>query len=291
MKKLSLKRLLSVIMIICLLILSKKELSSSFAFNSNIENKLEIYFLDVGQADSILIKQDDKSVLIDAGNNEDGAYIVDFLKKDIGLDNIDLLVGTHPHEDHIGGLDNIIESFDIENIYMPDAISTSKTFEEVIDAIEKKNYSITIPKINSEVKLGDMLFNVLYVGNEEDDLNNTSIVLRLDFGNTSYLFTGDATSEVEELILDKNISVDVLKVGHHGSRYSTTNEFLNKVNPKYAIIMVGMDNSYGHPTKETINKLEKNNVKIFRTDEDGTIKLVSDGNKIDFELLDVNLNG
>lgn len=291
MKKLSLKRLLSVIMIICLLILSKKELSSSFAFNSNIESKLEIYFLDVGQADSILIKQDDKSVVIDAGNNEDGEYIVDFLKKDIGLDNIDLLVGTHPHEDHIGGLDNIIESFDIENIYMPDAISTSKTFEEVIDAIEKKNYSITIPKINSEVKLGDMLFNVLYVGNEEDDLNNTSIVLRLDFGNTSYLFTGDATSEVEELILDKNISVDVLKVGHHGSRYSTTNEFLNKVNPKYAIIMVGRDNSYGHPTKETINKLEKNNVKIFRTDEDGTIKLVSDGNKIDFELLDVNLNG
>lgn len=286
-------KFLFLIVIICLMSFLKNNSSSSFAYKNTVSysDDLEIYFLNVGQADSILIKHEDNSVLIDAGNNEDGEYIVDYLKNSIGLKDIDMVVGTHPHEDHIGGLDDIIRSFDIGNIYMPDAISTSKTFEEVMNIVEEKDYYITVPRIDSEIQLGNMLFKVLYTGVEESDLNNTSIVLKLIFGNTSYLFTGDATSSTEKIILNKDISADVLKVGHHGSKYSSTNEFLDKVNPRFAIIMAGRDNSYGHPTKETLNKLIKRDIEIYRTDLDGTIKITSDGNEIFIDSLDICLDG
>ena len=288
-------KILVIIIAVCFIMFAKDDFLESFSFKDNVQNNLledlEIYFFDVGQADSILIRQKDYVVLIDAGNNEDGENIVNYLKNDLSINDIDIVVGTHPHEDHIGGLDDIIDAFDIEKIYMPDVISTSKTFEDVLDSIENKNYSLTIPEIGDEIELGDMIFEVLYTGTDESDLNNTSIVLKLTFGNTSYLFTGDATSETEKLLLNKDIKVDVLKVGHHGSKYSSTNEFLNKVNPTYAIIMVGQNNSYGHPTNETLNRLENNNVIIYRTDEDGTIKLTSDGDNINFETLKVSLDG
>ena len=293
MNKLNIRKVLGIVVIVLLVIINSNEFNDSFAFKSkfDIENNLEIYFFDVGQADSILIKQNDNSILIDAGNNDDGNYIVDFLKNDIGLTDIDMVVGTHPHEDHIGGLDNVIDSFDIGSIYMPDVISTSKTFEDVIDVIENKNYDINIPLEDENIEFGDIKFNVLYVGNDEENLNNSSIVLKMKFGNTSYLFTGDAEDVVEKLILDKDIDVDVLKVGHHGSRYSTSKDFLDKVNPKYAIIMVGNDNSYNHPHKETLDRLTNGKVEIIRTDKDGTIKLISDGNDIKIEKLNVSLNG
>jgi len=230
-------------------------------------------------------------MLIDAGNNEDGNHLVNYLKNDIKLSNIDVVIGTHPHEDHIGGLDDVINGFDVGKIYLPDAISTSKTFEDLIDSIEKKSYKINVPIEDEVFELGDMNFKVLYSGSDESDLNNTSIVLKMNFGNTSYLFTGDATSKTEKKLLDKDIKADVLKVGHHGSSYSTSDTFLNKVNPKYAVIQVGDNNSYNHPTKETLDKLNKNGIKIYRTDIDGTIKLVSDGNNISFELIDTNLDG
>jgi len=268
----------------------------SFAFNED-DNQIvdtsnfEIYYFDVGQADSIFIKNNDYTMLIDAGNNEDGNHLVNYLKNDIKLSNIDVVIGTHPHEDHIGGLDDVINGFDVGKIYLPDAISTSKTFEDLIDSIEKKSYKINVPIEDEVFELGDMNFKVLYSGSDESDLNNTSIVLKMNFGNTSYLFTGDATSKTEKKLLDKDIKADVLKVGHHGSSYSTSDTFLNKVNPKYAVIQVGDNNSYNHPTKETLDKLNKNGIKIYRTDIDGTIKLVSDGNNISFELIDTNLDG
>ena len=292
-RKYYLNKILIIIFVICLVVIGKDS-ALSFAFldneEINISDVLEFYFFDVGQADSILVKQNHNTVLIDAGNNEDGKYIVKYLNY-IGLEDIDLVVGTHPHEDHIGGLDDVIDNFLIGEIYMPDAISTSKTFEDVLVSIEYKNYFLNIPQIDSEIQLGDMIFKVLYTGNDENDLNNTSIVLKLIFGNTSYLVMGDATSNTERLILNKNIRANVLKVGHHGSKYSTTNEFLNKVDPMYAIIMVGNDNNYGHPTKEVLNKLKKKNTIVYRTDIDGTIKLTSDGNNINIETLDISLNG
>ena len=259
--------------------------------NESINSTLNIYYFDVGQADSILIKENNYTLLIDGGNDNDGEYLVDYLQNDLKIDKINVVVGTHPHEDHIGGLDDIVTSFDIEKIYLPNVTTNTKTFEDLLTAIENKKYKITIPKIDEEFKLNNMLFTIIYTGTDEKDLNNSSIILKLTYGNTSYLFTGDATSKVEKLILDKDINVDVLKVGHHGSKYSTSDEFLDKVDPKYAIIEVGENNDYSHPSNSTIDKFNKRNIKVFRTDLNGTIKLISDGNNISFEFLDTNLDG
>lgn len=253
-------------------------------------NTLDITYLDVGQADSILIQNKGHNMLIDAGNNEDGPLLVQYFKEQ-NITKFDYLITTHPHEDHIGGMDDIINNFDIEKIYMPDVTTTTKTFLDVLEAIEKKNMTYDVPNINQNFTLGNTLFQVIYTGNDKKNLNNSSIILKATFKNTSYLFTGDATSEVEKKILNKNIQATVLKVGHHGSKYSTTTDFLNKVNPKYAIISVGKNNSYNHPNQVTINKLKKKNIEIHRTDQEGSIFLKSDGKTINITSKKTNTNG
>lgn len=255
-----------------------------------LSSNLKIYYLDVGQADSILIENNNEFMLIDAGNNSDGPLLTKYFES-MGIESFKYVVATHPHEDHIGGLDNIINNFNISTIYMPDAITTTTTFEDVLDAIAKKNMTYTIPKIDSTFTLGDANLKVIYTGTDTSDLNNTSIVLKMTFGNTSYLFTGDATEETEEKILTKDIEADVLKIGHHGSKYSSTDNFLKKVNPTYAIISVGKNNKYNHPSSQTINKLNNLNIKTYRTDELGTILLESDGNNINITNIKTNTNG
>lgn len=272
-------------------LLDKTEDNKEITNNTIVNSTLEIYFFDVGQADSILIKEKDYTMLIDGGNQSDGENLVKYLQEELNISDIDILVGTHPHEDHIGGLPDVISSLDIGTIYLPNATTTTKIFEKLLDAIADKEYKITVPKVDEEISINNMNFKVIYTGTDESDLNNTSIVLKLEYGKTSYLFTGDATDKTEEKILDKNIQADVLKVGHHGSSYSSTEKFLNKVNPKYAIIQVGVYNKYGHPTKTTLDKLTERNIKIYRTDEDGTIKLTSDGKKINIETIDTNIDG
>ena len=253
-------------------------------------SNLKIYFVDVGQADCILINDNNEYGLIDAGNNEDGEKIVKYFK-DLGITKFKYVFGTHAHEDHIGGMDNIIENFQIEHFYMPDTITTTKTFEEVLDALEEKNIAFETPEEDENLTFSDTVFKVLHVGKDKRDLNDTSIVLKLTYKNTSYLFMGDATSSVEKDILDKDIKSDVLKVGHHGSQYSSTISFLNKVSPKYAIIEVGKNNSYNHPKEVTLKKLEDLGTKIYRTDEDGTIILTSDGENMSFETVKTDTNG
>lgn len=253
-------------------------------------SNLKIYFVDVGQADCILINDNNEYSLIDAGNNEDGEKLVNYFK-DLGITKFKYVFGTHAHEDHIGGMDNIIENFQIEHFYMPDAITTTRTFEEVLDALEEKNIAFETPKEDENLTFSDTDFKVLHVGKDKKDLNDTSIVLKLTYKNTSYLFMGDATSSVEKDILDKDIKSDVLKVGHHGSQYSSTISFLKKVSPKYAIIEVGKNNSYNHPKEVTLKKLEDLGAKIYRTDEDGTIILTSDGENMSFETVKTDTNG
>ena len=240
------------------------------------KDNFKIYFLDVGQADSILITNNNENLLIDAGNNEDGKKIVDYFKS-LGITSFKYVVGTHAHEDHIGGMDDIIRNFNIEHFLMPDEVTTTKTFEDVLDALYERNISFETPNINDSFTLSESKIEVLYVGSDEEDLNNSSIVLKLTYKNTKYLFMADATNEVERMILDNDLSCDVLKVGHHGSQYSTSAHFLKAAYPKYAIISVGKDNEYGHPKKITLDKLERIGTKMYRTDLDGTIIVKSDG--------------
>ena len=250
---------------------------------------LKVSFLDVGQADSILINANNKYMLIDAGNNEDGEKLVMYLKS-LGIEKFDYVVGTHAHEDHIGGMDNIIDSFDIGTFYMPDVITTTKTFEDVLDSLEKKNLNFDTPQIGSTFDLGKAKIETIYVGKDSKNLNNSSIILKLTYGNVSFLFTGDIESDVEKALLNKDIESDVLKVAHHGSNTSSSNAFLKKVNPKYAIISVGTGNSYGHPKSVILDRLEKLGTKIYRTDELGTIIVTTDGEKIEVSNVKTDTN-
>lgn len=267
---------------------SKKEDTNKI---QEVSTNLSIHYIDVGQADSILITNNDHSMLIDAGNNEDGPLLVNYIKEKLNISKLDYVVGTHPHEDHIGGLDDIINNLEVKEVYLPEAMTTTKTFEDVLDAIVNKNLEITVPTIGEKFNLGEAKLEVIYTGTGEKDLNEASIILKMNFGKHAYLFTGDTTEEVEKTILDKDINIDVLKVAHHGSKYSSCTNFLNIATPEYAIISAGEGNSYGHPEQETLNRLKKYTNKIYITKDLGTIVLTSDGTSININNYKTETNG
>jgi competence protein ComEC len=249
---------------------------------------LHVHMLDVGQADSILIQTPGgKTIVIDGGNNADGPAIVEFLKSQ-GVNKIDALIGTHPHEDHIGGLDDIVESFAIGKIYMPRATANTRSYEDVLTAIQQKGLKITEAKAGVEIDAGpDVSAKLLApLSAKYDELNDYSAVLKLTYGSTSFLFAGDAgtLSESEMVASGDNLRADVLKVGHHGSRTSSTKKFLNAVMPKVALISVGADNDYGHPAPEALDRLRAIGAEVYRTDKDGPITAVSDGSSVSVKL-------
>ena len=253
-------------------------------------NNLKVYFIDVGQGDCILIEKNGKYVLIDAGNNRDGKKLVNYFKE-LGITSFKYVIGTHPHEDHIGGMDDIIRSFNIEHYLMPDISIPTPTFEEILKELENKKLKYEVPEIDSKFKLGDAKFQTIYLDNNEDDLNNSSIVLKLTYKNISYLFMADAEKSVESKILDKGIKSDVLKVAHHGTKYATTSEFLNAVKPTYSVISVGKNNDYDLPKQEILNRLRNKGIKVYRTDTKGTIISTTDGEGISFETIKTDTNG
>ncbi len=267
-----------------------EEVSNAIKLTNQDLNGIKVSYLDVGQADSILIQVNNEAMLIDAGNNNDGRGLVKYLK-DRGINNFKYVVGTHAHEDHIGGMDDIIKKFKIENFYMPNNPTTTETFIEVLNALEAKKVKFQTPKIGTRLQLGNSTIEVLSIKDKLEDLNDTSIVLRLTYKNVSFLFTGDITQNIEKELLNKNINSTVLQVSHHGSKYSNSANFLRKVNPKYAIISCGINNEYYHPHKVVLDKLEKLNTKIYRTDLDGTIVALSDGNNIEFKTIKTYTDG
>ena len=249
------------------------------------DSTLKIHFFDVGQADSILLTNNNETMLIDAGNNADGKLVVENIKK-LGIEKIDYLIGTHPHEDHIGGLDDVISNLDIGTIYMPKIQTNTKTFEDVLDAIKEKDLKVTTPEVGTKFNIGDAECEIMLCGKgteeEKNNLNLSSIAIRTKYKEQSYLFMGDCETENEKT--REWEQTNVLKVGHHGSNTSTSEEFLNQVLPQIAIIQVGKDNKYGLPKDKILDRLKEKGILIYRTDEKGNILIESDGtnNKVSF---------
>ena len=271
-----LKRIASIsilILLIILLALISNITEKDFEYIVD-ESKLQIIYFDVGQADCTLIMNNGKNTLIDGGNDSDGDNLVKYIKSQ-EISRIDTVIATHLHADHIGGLDDIIDNFDIGTVFMPDIINSSKQVDELLDAMERKNLNYEVPDIGEKFNNGLADCEVMAINNEAKDLNNSSIVIQIDYLEQRYLFMGDSEKEVEDS-REWN-KVNVLKVGHHGSNTSSTESFLNQVRPEIAIISVGLNNQYNHPSVEVLNRLKKLNTTIYRTDEEGSLLLESDG--------------
>ena len=264
--------------------------TKSDKIDAKVKENFSVSFIDVGQADSVLIRNGNYNMLIDAGNNEDGEKLVNYFKS-LGIEEFTYVFATHPHEDHIGGMDDIINNFKIDNYYMSNKLSTTKTFMDVLDALDGCNLKYTVPNKGDTLKLGDANIKVIYPGDDKSNINDSSIVLKITYGKNSFLLTGDATSNVERKIYNEDIKSDVLKVAHHGSSYSSTDVFLDRVKPYYAVISVGKNNIYNHPSNKTLEKLNKRNIKVYRTDLVGTIVFTSDGENLSVKALKTDTNG
>lgn len=255
----------------------------------NVDGIIEVHTIDVGQADSILVMQGEQVMLIDCGTRAKGSIVVEYLKK-LGITKIDVLVGTHTHDDHMGGIAEVIRNFEIGSLYAPDNSNDGITafwYLDFLDAVLEKNVNWIYPKVGDTFKIGDADVQVLAPNSEKyNDLNNYSIVLRATYGEKGFIFMGDAETLSEKEILENklNLDADVIKLGHHGSSTSSSAKFLKAVNPGYAIISCGKGNTYHHPIKSVMDRLKGLGIIVYRTDESGTIIISSNGYDLNFNV-------
>lgn len=250
------------------------------------DGMLQVHFIDVGQGESIYIQGEQVNVLMDGGEVGSENIVIPYLEQ-LGVEKIDYIIATHPHSDHIGGLPSVIETFEIGEVIMPelpdDLIPTTRVFTKLLQAIQSQGLQITASEVGAEYSLGGgATLTILGPTEDYDDLNDYSIVARLDDGEVSFLFTGDAEKTAEQDLIDAgtNLNATVLSAGHHGSSTSTGEEFLSLVSPDIVVISCGLDNSYGHPHRETLAALNAIDCSVYRTDLDGTVVLESDGQNI-----------
>ncbi|BBK77595.1 metallo beta-lactamase superfamily lipoprotein [Clostridium butyricum] len=246
-----------------------------------------VHYINVDQGDAILIQVNNKNLLIDSGPKSHKKQLVKFLN-DLNISKLDYVIATHPHEDHIGNMNTVLNSYKVQSFYAPKVYSYTKSFEQMIDSLKSNNLKI------NPIKRGCNTINLGFQTNVEvfspindtyDNENNYSPVIKISFGNNSFLFTGDAEKEIEDklILLNDDLKADILKVSHHGSSSSTSDSFLNRVSPKYAIISVGKNNIYDHPNDTIISKLNTYNIDILRTDIQNNITLISDGTNISYK--------
>ncbi len=267
------------------------QIVSSVSENIKIQDgKLNVLFLDVGQADCELIIVDGYTMLIDAGNRSDGELIVNALKA-LGISKLDYIIGTHVHEDHIGGMSYIIEEIEVSNFYLPyNTTNTTSYYEKLLKTLASRKISINQANVGDILNLGNAKCEIMSVRNDEpENINEESIVVELTYGTQKFLFMGDAEASNEKSRIWNDI--DVLKVGHHGSNTSSSEEFLAQVLPEIAVISVGENNSYGLPKDKIVERIENMGTTIYRTDKDGTIQIVSDGSQNEVIKIDLSFNG
>lgn len=246
---------------------------------------LSVHILNVGKADAIYIKSNENNLLIDSGDTDTKEQVVQYLKNN-NVKKLDLIIATHPHKDHIAGMPNVINTFSIDKFIMPDLsediVPTSKTYTSMLKSLNDNNVPVEKPIPGDTFDIGDLNIEILGPVNKYENLNDNSVVAKITYKNTSFLFTGDAEKDSEADLISSgtNLKSTVLKVGHHGSKTSSTQKFLSATSPKYAVISVGPD-SNNLPKESTIERLKKNNIETYRTDKNGTVVFVSDGDNID----------
>ncbi len=245
------------------------------------DDTAQFHFIDVGQGDCTLIRSGETSILIDCGTYESGGRLCEYLQN-LGIKSIDYLIGTHPHEDHLGGSSAVLRLFDVKNVFLNGEMSSSYFFERMVDVLEQKNITPYIPDIGKKYTAGPFEFEFLSPETDFGDENHNSLVVMVKYKDIKTLVTGDIERPVESYLVNhgKDLSADILKVAHHGSRNGSSSEFLRKVNPSIAVIQCGKDNSYGHPHYEVLKRLENTRASVLRTDENGSIVIRTDGKKL-----------
>jgi competence protein ComEC len=278
--------------LLCAVILAGCTINISFDDSENsLSDEIQVHFIDVGQGDSSLIITDNFNILIDAGEKEE-AYAVNSYLNEHGVEKLDYIIATHPHSDHIGGLAQVIAENDVDTVIIPhmtdDKIPTTKVYAEFLNAVDEKDCNLEEAYVGEILNFGDAEIEIIAPVNDDySDLNNFSVISELTYGDTKFLFTGDAEVKSENEVLKNGMfeDTDVLKVGHHGSNSSTGEKFLEVVKPEYAVISCGEGNSYNHPNEETIQRLLEYTDNIYRTDLQGNIVITSDGTdiKVDYD--------